>query len=88
FIAQVTTENGKDLIVVERKKLDYTLYDSDNKKEKLSESEFLQKFTGIIVAVEKTEESTSGKTASNVTSVLALGALSLLALFMVYQSSP
>ncbi|WP_299126106.1 vitamin K epoxide reductase family protein, partial [uncultured Tenacibaculum sp.] len=88
FIAQVTTENGKDLIVVERKKLDYTLYDSDNKKEKLSESEFLQKFTGIIVAVEKTEESTSAKTSSNVTSVLALGALSLLALFMVYQSSP
>ena len=88
FIAQVTTEKGKDLIVVERKKLDYTLYDSDNKKEKLSESDFLQKFTGIIVAVEKTEESTSAKTSSNITSVLALGALSLLALFMVYQSTP
>ncbi|WP_272151290.1 vitamin K epoxide reductase family protein [Tenacibaculum aiptasiae] len=87
FIAQVTTENGKDLIVVERKGLDYTLYDTEGKKEKLSESEFLQKFTGIIVAVEKTEDSTSGKTASNIGSILAISVLSLLAVFMIYQSS-
>ena len=87
FIAQVNTAQGKDLIVVERKGLDYTLYNTENKKEKLSEDEFLKKFTGIIVAVEQSEDSIHVKTSSNKTSLLALGVLSVFAAFMVYKSS-
>ena len=87
FIAQVNTAQGKDLIVVERKGLDYTLYNTENKKEKLSEDDFLKKFTGIIVAVEQSEDSTPVKTSSNRTSILALGILSVFAAFMVYKSS-
>ena len=87
FIAQVNTAQGKDLIVVERKGLDYTLYNTENKKEKLSEDDFLKKFTGIIVAVEQSEDSTPVKTSSNRTSILALGILSVFAAFMIYKSS-
>ena len=57
FLAQINTEKGKDLVIVDRKKQDYFVYNSENKKEKHTEQEFIEKFTGIIVAVEKTEES-------------------------------
>ena len=34
FIAQINTEQGKDLVVIERKGLDYTIYTTENKKKK------------------------------------------------------
>ncbi|WGH74669.1 cysteine peptidase family C39 domain-containing protein [Tenacibaculum tangerinum] len=56
FLAQINTDKGKDLVVVQRSKLAYFVYDANHKKEKYSEEKFLEIFTGIIVAVEKDEE--------------------------------
>ncbi|WP_348717959.1 cysteine peptidase family C39 domain-containing protein, partial [Tenacibaculum sp. 190130A14a] len=86
FLAQISTDKGKDLIVVERKKQDYFIYNSENKKEKYTEEEFLQKFTGIIVAVEKTGESVQPEKKSNLIKFIALGLLIGLTGFSLYQS--
>ncbi|CAM1350191.1 vitamin K epoxide reductase family protein [Tenacibaculum crassostreae] len=85
FLAQINTTQGKDLVVVERKKLDYFVYNSENKKETLSENDFLQKFTGIIVAVEKTEERIQPKTSSSYSKPLAFAILSLAIGYTLYQ---
>ena len=55
FLAQIKTNTENELVTVFRKKLNYVVFYSSKKKETISESEFLEKFTGIIVAVEKSE---------------------------------
>ncbi|MDY0780822.1 vitamin K epoxide reductase family protein [Tenacibaculum sp. IB213877] len=59
FLAQIITDKGNDLVVVERlkKATQYKVFLANKKEEIFTEEEFLKKFTGIIVAVEKTEES-------------------------------
>ncbi|MEO9571151.1 MAG: vitamin K epoxide reductase family protein [Polaribacter sp.] len=59
FIAQINTVNGTDLVLIEREKLDYIIYNSSSEKEKVTESGFLEKFTGIILVVEKNEDQKS-----------------------------
>ncbi|WP_412766881.1 hypothetical protein, partial [Tenacibaculum polynesiense] len=86
FLAQISTDNRKDLVIVQRKGLDYFIYNSENKKEKYTEEEFLQKFTGIIVAVEKTGESVQPEKKSNLIKFIALGLLISLTGFSLYQS--
>ena len=87
FIAQINTEQGKDLIVVDRKKSDYNIYNTDNKKEKNSETDFLKKFTGIIVAVEQSEESAQIKPKSNISKIVAFGIITILASYLVFSKS-
>ena len=60
FIAQITTDNGNDLVTVSKvnNKPFYRLLSGEEKEKKLSESEFLTRFTGIIVAIEKTNKET------------------------------
>ncbi|AUC85680.1 hypothetical protein CW731_10450 [Polaribacter sp. ALD11] len=55
FIAQIIDDNGKEIVTVEKGKSNYTVIKGARKKEKLSTSQFIKKFTGIIVAVEKPE---------------------------------
>ena len=81
FLAQVETTQGQDLVVVEKKNTSYNIYYTKDKKEKLSENDFLKKFTGIIVAVEQSEEKTLVKTNSNPIKKLGLSILILLATF-------
>lgn len=87
FIAQINGDHGQDLIVAERKKMDYIIYDSENKKTKLSENEFLNKFTGIIVAVEKTEDYQTAKNNSKLVKTIGFSLLSVFALFFVFNNS-
>lgn len=87
FIAQINGDHGQDLIVAERKNLDYIIYDSENKKTKLSESEFLGKFTGIIVAVEKTEDYQTVKNNSKLVKTIGFSLLTIFALFFVFNNS-
>ncbi|MBA6156390.1 thioredoxin domain-containing protein [Tenacibaculum sp. S7007] len=87
FIAQVNNEQGKDLVVVDRKKLDYNIYNTENKKEKLTEKDFLGKFTGIIVAVEQSQENSQTKSKSKITRFVALALLTLFASFLIYNNS-
>ena len=56
FLAQVEEDKNKEIVTVLRAKSTYILYYSYSKKEKISELEFLKKFTGVIVAVENNEK--------------------------------
>lgn len=85
FIAQISTEKGTELTLVEKTKENYTIYITDNQKEKLSESDFLVKFTGIIVAIEKSEETANLKVKSTIGTTIAFSILSILVLFFIYQ---
>ena len=87
FLAQINTDHGKDLVIVDRKKQDYFVYNSDNKKQKHTEQEFIEKFTGIIVAVEKTEESIQPEKKANFAKFLAYGLLIGLTGFTLYQNT-
>jgi disulfide bond formation protein DsbB len=87
FIAQINTEQNKDLVTVEKEGTNYIIINTDNKKSKVSENNFLQKFTGIIVAVEQSEDNLPIKTNSSITKIVAGSALALLAAFIVYQNT-
>ena len=63
YMAQVKSEReGSELVIVERKGTNYTLYPAEGKKESMHDEMFLQRFTGIIVAVEKTDTVEKPKT--------------------------
>jgi ABC-type bacteriocin/lantibiotic exporter with double-glycine peptidase domain len=87
FIAQVNTEQNKDLVTVEKEGENYIIISTDNKKNKISENDFLQKFTGIIVAVEQSEDNLPVKTNSSIAKIIVGSALVLLASFIVYQNT-
>lgn len=87
FIAQTETNFNKDLVLVNREKLEYSILNSENKKEKISETEFLKKFTGIIVAVEQDEKYTRPKSNSNSLKILSFSLSILLVSFFIYKNS-
>lgn len=87
FLAQVKTEQGQDLVIIEKEKLNYNIYNTENKKEKLSENDFLEKFTGIIVVVERSEEKTQTITNANTTRNISISILVFLATFLVYRNT-
>ena len=62
FLSQIETENGKEFAIVINKGLHYDIIISSEKKSKLTIPEFIKQFTGIIVAVEKTELTQEKKT--------------------------
>ncbi|CAM1342480.1 vitamin K epoxide reductase family protein [Tenacibaculum amylolyticum] len=74
FIAQVNTDKGTDLVTASKvpNKPAYTIFSNAKKDEKISESEFLQRFTGIIVAVEKPEHQQANRDSSGITNITLL----------------
>ncbi|MDC1162268.1 vitamin K epoxide reductase family protein [Tenacibaculum sp.] len=86
FLIQVKTDNEANFAVLERKGLDYSIYDTDKKKEKISEEDLLEKFTGIIVAVEKTEDINFTKKVSTTPKLIGIGLLLLFTAFISYKS--
>ena len=87
FIAQIRNDNQKDLVLVQKIKLAYVVYTSVSKKQKVTKNEFLEKFTGIIVAVEKADE--AAFTERNLTKLkyLSAGLLCLLGSFFLSRNS-
>jgi uncharacterized membrane protein/thiol-disulfide isomerase/thioredoxin len=87
FIAQVNTDEGTDLVTVSKvkNKPEYSIFSSSSKDTRLSESEFIQKFTGIIVAVEKTENETAGKESNSTLDYILLFALLGITVFLTYD---
>jgi len=69
FIAQVSTEKGNDLVTVSKKNKQY-LITSNNDKEKISETDFLLRFTGIIVAVEENTNPASVQNSAKLKNIL------------------
>ena len=55
FLSQIEAVNGKEFVVAKNNGLNYQLINSSKNKETVSINEFLKRFTGIIVGVEKTE---------------------------------
>ncbi len=55
FIAQVSTKNSLDLVVVSKDDGEYRLTFEDKKSSKISENKFLSFFTGVVVVVEKND---------------------------------
>jgi uncharacterized membrane protein len=87
FIAQINTDQGNDLVSIEKKGPNYTIFNTENKKEKISEENFLKKFTGIIVAVEQNENETQISESSNIGKYITLTTIVLLASFVAYQNT-
>ncbi|XZC77757.1 vitamin K epoxide reductase family protein [Tenacibaculum sp. ZS6-P6] len=90
FIAQISTDKGDDLVTVKKdsKKSIYIITSGeDNKEKKLTEGEFLTQFTGIIVAVEKTDNITTSREESNVKNFVLIGLLSAAILFLLINEN-
>ncbi|CAM1366268.1 Peptidase C39 family protein [Tenacibaculum sediminilitoris] len=87
FIAQINTNRGQDLVVVEKKDAEYIIYDADNKKSKTLEKEFLNKFTGIIVAVEETEGYQTTSSNSKLVKTVGFTLLLAFALFYIFNNT-
>ena len=88
FLAQITTDQGKDLVVIEKKENSYLVYDSSNSKEEYSEEKFIKIFTGIIVAVEENEESKNTTSNQNLLKPITATFLIVFTAFIIFKSSP
>jgi len=77
FLAQIKTDKGEDFVVVNKNKSHCTILTADKKKKKLTNDDFLEKFTGIIVAVEKDDLLESKTTKSNFDEILLISAVLL-----------
>ena len=88
FLAQIKDDNEMSFVIVNNNNGVYSLISSDKKKQNVSSSEFLEKFTGIIVAVEKTEGVEFKKdNASKINTVFISFSLILLASLFIKISS-
>ncbi|WP_430411671.1 vitamin K epoxide reductase family protein [Kordia sp.] len=56
FLALVNSENGDDVVLVEKKRGMVQMSKSDDTKEKLTEETFTERWTGTIIAVEEVEK--------------------------------
>ncbi len=86
FIGQIETNKGKELVTVDRKGLDYILFHPSQEKEKNTELLFLEKFTGIIVAVENS--TIEKKQKFNYENIVLVGVLSLITIGILLISKP
>lgn len=88
FIAQVKTENVTDFALIIKKSKNYKVILSNKKSETISETAFLEKFTGILVAVEKDDTKQTDKTlTTNFQKPLFILALILFSV-LFFKSSP
>ncbi|TJY37697.1 vitamin K epoxide reductase family protein [Pontimicrobium aquaticum] len=90
FLAQILHKNqSKEFAIVNNKGPYYQITTSKSKKQKLSASEFLDMFTGVMVAVEKTdlveEKNNSAKVIKN--SLIIVSSLIVLSLFFSAKPS-
>ena len=86
FLARVRTPEGEDFAVVTKKNEDYELVFSKKKKSAFTLTSFLESFTGIIVAVEKTEETDTIKSTSRNYGTL-LTSISLVLVFILFLTT-
>lgn len=87
FIAQVNTDKGSDLVTVSKsdKGNSYSIFSSTEKEKIVTESDFIQQFTGIIVAVEKTESITTPKESKTFINLILLAAITTITALLISQ---
>jgi uncharacterized membrane protein/thiol-disulfide isomerase/thioredoxin len=87
FIAQIKTEHSEDFAVVTNKGLQYEIHFGNKKKVIYTLDEFMEKFTGIMLAVEKDKAEelhhTSGSSLIIQMTIFGLVALSMLVIWML-----
>ncbi len=64
FIAQINGDKGLELVLIEKKKSNILIAGDEDEKT-IDEDNFLKQFTGIVLAVEKDENSENEKTKTN-----------------------
>ncbi len=87
FIAQIKDNKETSLVVVERKDSNYLIFTVDNKKEKITKQDFLKKFTGIIVAVEKPEQGHINTNSNNIIYYVGFVLIGALIPFIFYTTN-
>ncbi len=88
FLAQVETGSGKEFAVIINKGHKIEVIKEKKNSETLSPNQFLEKFTGIIVAVERTENVTEIKTKSSLSRKLILALLTITVASLIFLSNP
>ena len=85
FIAEINTKKGNELVAVVKKQMIYNLVFDSKEQEFISESEFLERFTGIVVVVEKTiKDSVNKFNSSFFLKIISLVVISLM-LIIVFK---
>ena len=88
YLARVHTPEGEDFALVVEKTRGYELLFSKKKKSTLTIEKFLNIFTGIIVAVEKSEHTKTSKASSIKYGSILIGTAILLGFITFVLSSP
>jgi len=84
FLAQINGTNGQNLVTVKKQLTDYTIYDGIKKNVTVLKEDFIEKFTGIIVAVEKNEEVKNSSTLFNFGKILSFIFFATVLLYVFY----
>ena len=85
FVAQIKDTSGQNLVTVKKGKKNLTIYDGAKKTISILKEEFVQKFTGIIVAVEKNENKQFTNTISNFSKIAYFVFLATLFFYFSYN---
>jgi uncharacterized membrane protein len=85
FVAQISGANGQNLVTVKKGETNYTIYDGIKKNILLLKEDFILKFTGIIVAVEKSEEKKYANTTSTFYKIIPSVLVVVLVLLFIYN---
>ncbi len=88
FLAQVHTEQGKDFVMVNKKTTAYELIFSKKKRSTLPLKKFLEDFTGIIVAVEKSEHTETFESSQFKFGTILTGVSLILAILLFMTTNP
>jgi len=88
FIAQVNDDSGSNLYLYEKKGNSGKLYDDEGKTKTITNEKFLKNFTGIVLAVEKDENSSEKIPNKNLLTNIGftLAAISFLSIFYISTS--
>ena len=85
FMAQVKSSQGEEMAVIERQPDGYTIRSTDG-KQKWTKTEFIERFTGIVIAVERKSSFKADKRSGRLLDrVLAIAAVLLLITLFVFR---
>ncbi|MEW7277813.1 vitamin K epoxide reductase family protein [Aquimarina sp. 2201CG1-2-11] len=90
FIAQINSDQGEELVHVERKRQEYLISNGNNQETKYTESKFLDQFTGILIAAEAPEDDNTITNPKNADIIKhsVIGILIVLIGYIIYKSEP
>ncbi|MEE9364389.1 MAG: thioredoxin domain-containing protein [Cellulophaga sp.] len=88
YIAHIKTDQGNKLGLIKRNKSEYTLFLPSKEKEEISEEEFLNKFTGVIVGVDKQEKNQKSPNTNSLIKNITLSTIIVLSTLLLVINTP